>query len=94
MLFELFHSFMWDTLTVFTHSWGLSQFLFYTDYQDFFTVILHHTPELSLALVEYYSHYIETRIFSQSPAVIGDFFSDNLSLTLGEFLETLMGSFL
>jgi len=33
------------------------QFLFYTDYQDFMVLVLHHSPELSMALVDYVNTY-------------------------------------
>lgn len=34
-----------------------SQMLFYTDYQDILVLILHHSPELSMALVDYVNTY-------------------------------------
>ena len=34
-----------------------NQFFFYTDYQDFITVLLHHSPELTLAMLDYANSY-------------------------------------
>jgi len=93
-VFELFNSFMWDNITILTNIWVYSQFLFYTDYQDFFTVLLHHTPELSLALVDYIQIYWFSSLFHQTPVSVFDFFSDSTNINLGEFLENLTGQIL
>jgi hypothetical protein len=54
---ELFDLIMWDTMSFISNTFLSSQMLFYTDYQDILVLILHHSPELSMALVDYVNTY-------------------------------------
>ena len=90
-VFELFNSFMWDNFSYIYNTMFHSQFLFYTDYQDYFTVILHHSPELSLALVDYIQLYWTLATFNQTPIAVFDLFSDSTNTVLSEFLENITG---
>lgn len=90
-VFELFNSFMWDNVSYLYNTLFHSQFLFYTDYQDYFTIILHHSPELSLALIDYAQTYWTAATFHQTPVAVFDLFSDSTNTTIGEFLENTTG---
>jgi hypothetical protein len=50
---ELFDFVMWDNLYYLSNTFFFSQVLYYTDYQDFFVVVLYHSPELTLALNDF-----------------------------------------
>jgi hypothetical protein len=61
----------------------LLNFLFFTDYQDFFTLVLYHSPELILALSDLISLYWGLASLLPNPAAFSDTFSENtLSLLL------------
>ena len=90
-ILELFNCVMWDNLSYVSSTLFHTQFLFYTDYQDYFTIILHHSPELSLALIDYTQTYWTAATFHQTPVAVFDLFSDSTNTTLGEFLENATG---
>jgi len=54
---ELFDFLMWDTLYYVSNTFFYSNILYYTDYQDFFVIILYHSPELSLAVNDFVTSY-------------------------------------
>jgi hypothetical protein len=54
---ELFDFVMWDNLYYLSNTFFFSQALYYTDYQDFFIVVLYHSPELTLALNDFTNSY-------------------------------------
>jgi len=54
---ELFDLIMWDHLSAISTNFFFAQFLFYTDYQDFFVVVLHHSPELMMAVEDFLNSY-------------------------------------
>jgi hypothetical protein len=54
---ELFDFLMWDNLSYLSTTFFFSQALYYTDYQDFFVVVLYHSPELSLAVTDFVNSY-------------------------------------
>jgi len=86
---EFFELFMWDN-TAYVHTNFLnSQFLFYTDYQDYLTLILYHSPELTLALVDYAQLYWVNSSFLATPSAVFDVFDDSFMLTISEFNEYL-----
>jgi hypothetical protein len=47
---ELFDYVMWDLISFLYNSFLPTQLLFFTDYQDFIVLILHHSPELKKAI--------------------------------------------
>lgn len=54
---ELFDFVMWDNMSYVSTNFFFSQSLYFTDYQDFFIVLLYHSPELSLAMNEFVNTY-------------------------------------
>jgi hypothetical protein len=91
---SLFVFFMWDNVSfIYTHFLN-SQFIFYTDYQDYVTSILHHSPELSLAFLDYVQIYWMNQTFSVTTSAVLDVIVDNLDLVVSEFLEYYVGSFI
>jgi hypothetical protein len=88
---ELFHFFMWDNISFVYTTFLNSQFIFYTDYQDYLTLLLHHSPELSLALIDYVQLYWFNSAFLFTPAAVFDVFNDSLNLVVSEFIEYFVG---
>jgi len=64
--------------------------IFYTDYQDFFTLLLHHSPELVTAINNFCEAYHLNLSLLADVATLFDGFSDNLTQALSEFLEYLL----
>jgi len=90
---ELYEILMWDNLS-FIHNTFLSlQMFFYTDYQDFLVLVLHHSPELSLALLDYVNYYWLNSTINSTPYAVFDIFSDSLTLAVSEFLEYFVAFF-
>jgi len=85
--FELFSFFMYDVISFLSTSFLTLQILFFTDYQDFILVILHHSPELSLALCDYVSIYWLNSTSYVTPSAVFDTFNDSLNFSLSEFIE-------
>lgn len=91
--FDLTSYFMWDNFNYIYNTMFNSQFFFYTDYQDYIVVLLHHSPELSLALLDYVQLYWSTAVFLWTPSAVFDLFTDSTNIVIGEFLEYLTGVF-
>jgi len=87
---ELFDLIMWDTMSFISNTFLSSQMLFYTDYQDILVLILHHSPELSMALVDYVNTYWLNSMINSTPSVVFALFSDSLNSTISEFVEYLV----
>ncbi len=87
---ELFDLIMWDTMSFISNTFLSSQMLFYTDYQDILVLILHHSPELSMALVDYVNTYWLNSMINSTPSVVFALFSDSLNSTISEFIEYLV----
>ena len=90
---ELFDLMMWDNLTSIYNTFLSLQMIFYTDYQDFMVLILHHSPELSLALVDYVNTYWLNSTLSSTPSAVFDVFSDSMNSSLSEFIEYFVAFF-
>lgn len=90
---ELFDLMMWDTMSFITTTFLPLQFLFYTDYQDFMVLVLHHSPELSMALVDYVNTYWLNSTINSAPSAVFDVFSDSLNSTISEFVEYFVAFF-
>lgn len=86
---ELFDFVMWDHLSFISNNFFHSQFLFYTDYQNFFVLVLHNSPELTLALADFMNSYWVSATLSYLPSASFDIFTDTL-VTYSEELNTLM----
>jgi len=90
---EFFDFVMWDHLSSISNNFFFSQFLFYTDYQDFFVIILHHSPELTLALEDFKNSYWANSVMNYIPSAVFDVFNDSMYSALSEFAD-LMVNFL
>jgi hypothetical protein len=53
---ELYNLILWDILNFIPINFLQLQTLFYTDYQDFTTIVLYHSPELVLGLIDFVEH--------------------------------------
>jgi hypothetical protein len=84
---ELFDLLMWDHLSAISTNFFFSQFLFYTDYQDFFVVVLHHSPELMMAVEDFLNSYWLNAAMDCLPSAVFDVYSDSLNSNLFEFLD-------
>lgn len=87
---ELFDFIMWDHLSFISNNFFFSQFLFYTNYQDFITTVLHHSPELTLAFTEFVNSYWLNYVMSYLPSASFDVFSDSFHSSVSEFLDYVM----
>lgn len=86
---EFFDFVMWDVLSYVSTTFFYSQSLYYTNYQDFFIVILYHSPELSLAVVDFINFYWFNASTSYAPSAVFDIFSDAINSTVDELLKYL-----
>ncbi len=86
---ELFDFIMWDHLSFISTNFFYSQFLFYTDYQNFFVLVLHNSPELTLALVDFTNSYWVNATLNYLPSAAFDTFTDSL-INSSEELNTLL----
>ena len=84
---ELFDFVMWDNLYYLSNTFFYSQVLYYTDYQDFFVVVLYHSPELTLALNDFVSSYWLNAAISLVPHAVFDIFSDSLNSSIDELVK-------
>lgn len=67
---------------------------FYTDYQDFFVTLLHHTPELMLAFNDFTELTVNPFTTNPRPHVTFDFFRDELNNSISEFVESFATAYL
>jgi len=84
---HLFTFIVFDLITFLNNNFLFSQTLFYTDYQDFFLFVTHHSPELIFAFNDYLLTYFSNALIGQTPSIVFDTYTDNLNITLSEFLE-------
>lgn len=87
---ELFDFVMWDHLSFISNNFFFSQFLFYTNYQDFIATIVHHSPELTLAFDDFVNSYWLSYVVSYLPSAAFDVFSDSLHSSVAEFMDFMM----
>jgi hypothetical protein len=87
---ELFDFIMWDHLSFISNNFFFSQFLFYTNYQDFISTVLHHSPELTLALSEFTNSYWLNYAMSYLPSASFDVFSDSFHSSISEFMDYMI----
>jgi hypothetical protein len=81
---------MWDHLSFISNNFFFSQFLFYTNYQDFIATIVHHSPELTLAFDDFVNSYWLSYVVSYLPSAAFDVFSDSLHSSVAEFMDFMM----
>jgi len=87
---EFFDFVMWDNLSYLNTNFFFSQSLYYTDHQDFIVTVLHHAPELSLALNDYVSSYWVNAALSYVPSASFDIYSDSVNSTIDELMKYLL----
>jgi hypothetical protein len=80
-------NFFLDQASYFHTVFPLVKFLFSTDYQDFLITLTYHSPELITTLIDFIKLHWFNNSFSAQPSALFDLFSDNLNLTLFEFIE-------
>lgn len=87
---ELYDLFIWDITTSFNNNFLPLQFFFYTDYQDFISIMLQYSPELIFALSDFLNNYWIQSIINQTPSIVFDLFSDSANNAISEFLNRLV----
>ncbi len=87
---ELYDLLLWDLTTSFTNKFLPLQFFFYTDYQDFITIMLYYSPELVLALNDFINSYWVNSVLNYTPSIVFDLFSDSLNTAISEFVEYIL----
>jgi hypothetical protein len=78
---------MRDLLVFLDNHFLLAQTMFYTDYQDFFIFTSYHSPELVLALNDFFLNYFSNATINSTPSTVFDIYSDNLNISFSEFIE-------
>ena len=84
---EFFELVMWDVSLFLSNSFLPSQLFFYTDSQDFIVIILYHSPELTLALLDFINTYWLNSILYIDLGAVCDTFNDSFSSSLIELLD-------
>jgi len=84
---EFYNFFIWDLIYIIYNKLFFLQFLFFSDYQDFITIILYYSPELILSLIDYMNVYWINNTINNNTSVVYDLFSDNLNSSISEFVE-------
>lgn len=87
---ELYDLFVWDVFSTLYFKFAPAQFLFYTDYQDFMTMVLYYSPELMTPIADYVSNCWLSNTFHCSPAAFFDTFNDSIMTVVAEFIEHLL----
>ena len=84
---ELYDFILWDTLSALSSDFFFSQALYYTDYQDFFTIMLHHSPELCEAIRDFVHSRWFTSATSWIPTAVFDAYQDNVRSHTDELVK-------
>lgn len=87
---ELFDFFILDIYFLFNANFYFLNFLFFTDYQDFFSLVLYYSPELILAVSDFANIYLNNSAFLTTIAATYDMYADVLSTVWSEFTESLL----
>lgn len=91
---EFFDFIMWDLSCFLYNTFLPAQLLFFTDYQDFMVIVLYHSPELTLAILEYTNSFWLSASIGSNPSSVFDIFNDAIMSTLSEFLEYFIAFFI
>jgi len=86
---ELYDLFIWDIATSFSNKFFPAQFFFYTDYQDFISIMLRYSPEIVLVFETYLNTFWLNSLVNAAPSVVFDIFHDSVVSTVAEFTEYL-----
>jgi hypothetical protein len=78
---------MWDLLSCLSTNFFFSQALYYTDSQDFFVLLLYHSPELATAISDFLESYWFSKVMSWFPTAAFDSFSDFMKSHLDELIK-------
>ena len=84
---SLYLFFLWDNSTLLDNYYLYLNNIFFTDYQNLVTLILYYSPELTLALTDFYTSYSGSLTLEQTPGVFFDTYKDGLNLVISEFLQ-------
>ena len=84
---SLYHMLLWDIATTISTRFLPAQFLFYTNNQDYITILLHYSPELILIVNDYLNSYWMSLAFSYTPSLVFDLFNDSANSAISEFIE-------
>lgn len=84
---ELYDLIIWDLATNIHNKFLPLQFFFYSDYQDFLTIMLYYSPELLFVLNDYINIYWTNNVINYNSSIVFDLFSDLLNTSISEFVE-------
>ena len=84
---ELYIFVMWDTLSCLSTNFFFSQALYYTDSQDFFVILMHHSPELSGAICDFLESHWFNKVTSWLPLAEFDSYLDFMRSHLDELAK-------
>jgi len=84
---ELFYLLIMDVLSDLYTKYLPSHLLFYTDYQDFQVLMLNNSPELLLALNDYFDTYFGKTAVNLLPSAVFDVFNDSMVSNFSQFIE-------
>jgi len=84
---ELYDLFFWDFLVFFDNVFLPFNFLFYTNFQDFLSLVSFYSPELTLVIMDYINLYWLENSFQSSINVVYDVFSDRLFIIASQLVS-------
>lgn len=84
---ELYDFFIWDIASSIFNKYFPTQFFFYTDYQDYISILLQYSPELIMVLEDYINIHWLSKVLSSTPSSVFDVFNDNSISAINDFLE-------
>lgn len=89
---EFYNAVMWDLAEAIQVYFFSYQFIFYTNYQDFFSIVIYHSPELLLAITNFILTYVDSDTLAYITSYGSRFFNDSVilaTLKLANFLLLL-----
>ena len=90
---ELYNLFLWDITSYISTKFLPAQFLFYTNFQDYVNILLHYSPELISVLTDYVNTSWVNNVFSYTPSIVFDVFSDANNAVISDFIDYFVAIF-
>lgn len=87
---EFYNAVMWDLAEAIQVYFFSYQFIFYTNYQDFFSIVLYHSPELLLAIINFISTYVDSNTLAYLTSYGSRFFNDSVILATLKLANVLL----
>jgi len=87
---EFYNAVIWDLCETIQLLFYSSQFIYYTNYQDFSVLMLYHSPELVIPFLEFITTYTNSGVFKSVLAAGSTIFSDSIILGTGKVLNFIL----